>query len=235
MKNKGFQFKQFYVQHDQCAMKVGTDGVLLGAWAATKNAKRILDLGTGSGLIALMLAQRTATQKSEIYAIERDPQAARQARDNFILSPWQSRLYLVEQEALQFCAETTLRFDMIVANPPYFAQGIDCRTDQRNQARYAQQSHLDWLHWAENCLSEQGEISFVLPFEAAKNLQKQTALYCSRWCEVITKQGKTPQRVLLSFVKQLGAQEKSELIIYAENNQYHQDFINLTRDFYLAF
>ena len=234
-KNTGFTFKQFHVNHDQCAMKVGTDGILLGAWAALENAKNILDLGTGSGLIALMLAQRSAPD-CQIYGVELDPAAAQQARENAAHSPWQSRVQIIEQDVAQFCQQTELKFDLIVANPPYFAQGVDCRDGQRNQARYTTtQTHADWLNWAENCLSEKGKISFILPFDAAKNLQKNTALYCAQSCFIITKQGKAPQRMLLRFSKQPCETEQSELIIYDENNQYSEAFVQLTKDFYLNF
>ena len=242
-KNSGFQFKQFFVQHDRCAMKVGTDSILLGAWADVEGAKRILDLGTGSGLLALMLAQRSAPD-CQIVGVELDPAAAQQAAENFTASPWTNRLQSVQQNALDFCQQSTPKFDLIVSNPPYFAQGVDCRDAQREQARYAQQSHLAWLQAAAQCLNDEGKISFVLPFEAANKLLAQLtqktflfcpALFCTDFCQIITKQGKSPQRSLLTFSPQAKPLTESQLIIYDSNNQYSADFKQLTKAFYLNF
>lgn len=234
-KKQGFTFKQFHINQDQCAMKVGTDGILLGAWTNIEQANRLLDLGTGTGLIALMLAQRTA-EHCRISAVELDPQAYLQAQENCKQSPWAKKIQVFQQDIMAFAQDCTHKFDVITANPPYFAQGIDCANEQRNLARYTlAQSHLDWLHAAEKLLSPQGEIHFVLPFEAGKSLQKQTALFCMRECEVITKEGKTPQRLLLSFSWKEQPCAKSQLLIYDKNNQYSAEFKALTQDFYLKF
>ncbi len=128
------------------------------------------------------------------------------------------------------------KFDLIVTNPPYFPQGVACRTAQRHLARYTQkQTHADWLNFASQCLAEQGKISLVLPYEAGKTLLKQTALYCTQYCEVITKHGKLPQRLLLTFSQQPEITQQSQIMIYDKNNQYHPDFVALTREFYLKF
>ena len=152
MSQTGFRFKQFQVNHDRCAMKVGTDGILLGAWADVAQAKRILDLGSGSGLIALMLAQRSCAE-SRICAVEIDPAAAQQARENALASPWREKIQVYQQDIDSFCTQTAQRFDLIVANPPYFEAGIACRDDERNTARYFTQSHLHWLQTAQHCLA----------------------------------------------------------------------------------
>ena len=125
MRSAGFRFKQFHVNHDRCAMKVGTDGVLLGAWADVHSAQQILDLGTGSGLIALMLAQRSAAE-SQIHAVELDPAAAQQAQENVAASPWAEKVRVYQQDVFTFCQQTPVKFDLIVANPPYFESGIAC-------------------------------------------------------------------------------------------------------------
>ena len=226
MRSAGFRFKQFHVNHDRCAMKVGTDGVL-------NSARQILDLGTGSGLIALMLAQRSA-EESQIYAVELDPAAAQQAQENVAASPWAEKVHVYQQDVFTFCQQTPVKFDLIVANPPYFESGIACRDTQRNTARYVIQSHVAWLEVAYSCLTPQGKISFVLPFEAAETLLKSTALSCITRCDVVTKAGKTPQRVLLTFSTQAQQTTYQQLTIYDAQNQYHADFIALTKDFYLA-
>lgn len=235
MSNTGFRFKQFQVNHDRCAMKVGTDGILLGAWADVTQAKQILDLGSGSGLIALMLAQRSSAE-SRIFAVEIDPAAAQQACENVLISPWKNKIQMYQQDIDSFCTQTAERFDLIVANPPYFQTGVDCRNEERNTARYfAAQSHLHWLEIAAACLASKGKISFVLPFDAGETLLKSTALYCVARCDVITKQGKAPQRMLLTFATQPQTLRHDELIIYDTQNQYHADFVALTQDFYLNF
>lgn len=235
MSKTGFRFKQFQVNHDRCAMKVGTDGILLGAWADVAQAKRLLDLGCGSGLIALMLTQRSAPE-SRICAVEIDPDAVQQAAENVSASPWKNKIQVYQQDITDFCTQTKERFDVIVANPPYFQAGVDCRNEERNTARYlSAQTHLHWLESAASCLAPEGKISFILPFEAGETLLKSTALYCVERCDVITKQGKAPQRILLSFAEQPQTLQHSELVIYDEQNRYHADFVALTRAFYLAF
>ena len=134
-------------------MKVGTDGILLGAWADVSDCQRILDMGTGTGLVALMLAQRSH-EHCQIEAVELDPLAVQQAQENFKASPWHNRLHLTRQDVQTYCQQTAHQFDLIVANPPYFTQGVECKNDERALARYVQQSHLDWLNWAASCLSK---------------------------------------------------------------------------------
>lgn len=235
----GFSFKQFNIQHDKCAMKVGTDGILLGAWASHNSCQRILDLGTGSGLIAIMLAQRYP--QAQITAIELEAQAAQQAKQNAQQSPWAERIQIKHQSIQDFILQgqqLNQRFDLIVANPPYFAAAMECGSKARNLARYQQNSHLDWLMLAQSCLSPQGKISFILPFDAGNQLKtqaKQTALYCTEQVNIITKQGKPASRMLLSFAQQGVTLAEQQLIIYQQNNQYSNEYKQLTKEFYLNF
>lgn len=239
---QSFHFKQFSVRQDQCAMKVGTDGVLLGTWVDTSNAKHILDLGTGTGLVSLMLAQRS--QSSHITAIEIDQQTAQQAQDNFVRSKWQQRITLIHDDVMKILENYphfAQYFDLIVANPPYFLTANECRDNQRETARYlGQYTHLDWLLTAQQLLTPQGKIYFVLPFAAGQTLLNQlidTPLVCSCECRVITKQGKAPQRVLLCFEQKVNvksAEKKIEyLTIYTQQHQYHSDVLPLFTPFYL--
>ncbi|OOF78300.1 tRNA (adenosine(37)-N6)-methyltransferase TrmM [Rodentibacter caecimuris] len=229
-----FTFKQFHINQQHCAMKVGTDGILLGAWADVNHCKNILDMGSGTGLLALMLAQRSAFD-CRIHAVELDPAAAQQAQENITLSPWKARINLIQGNVQHFLSDTKETFDLIVANPPYFEQGVECKNKERELARYTKQSHSDWLTWAAKRLSEKGKISFVLPYEAAKTLEKLTALYCVKQTEVITKIGKSPQRMLITFSKQPQELEHNQIVIYNEKNRYTDEFIALTKDFYLKF
>ena len=129
-----FQFKQFTVWHDKCAMKVGTDGVLLGAWTPVESSARILDIGTGTGLVALMLAQRCS---ASVIALEIDGKAAQQAAENITRSPWGSRIEVVCQDfRLYSNKNNSLKYDTIVSNPPYFTDSLKCPDSQRNTARH---------------------------------------------------------------------------------------------------
>ena len=145
LRRNGFTFKQFFVAHDRCAMKVGTDGILLGAWAPVAGVKRCLDIGAGSGLLALMLAQRT-DDSVMIDAVELESEAAAQA------------------DIQQWITQQTVRFDLIISNPPYYQQGVECSTPQREQARYTTTlDHPSLLTCAAECITEEGFFCVVLP------------------------------------------------------------------------
>lgn len=146
----------FFVAHDRCAMKVGTDGILLGAWAPVAGVKRILDIGTGSGLLALMLAQRT-DENVIIDAVELDVDAAQQAQENIAQSPWMHRVSVHTEDAQQWIPRQTVRFDLIISNPPYYEQGVECATPQREQARYTTTlDHQMLLTLAADSITEEG-------------------------------------------------------------------------------
>ncbi|MGR6980741.1 tRNA1(Val) (adenine(37)-N6)-methyltransferase [Testudinibacter sp. P27/CKL/0425] len=238
----GFQFKQFFVAHDRCGMKVGTDSILLGAWAEVRQVRSVLDMGCGSGLLALMLAQRLAVSAADyhICALEIDSAAAQQARENIDQSPWADRIELINQDLADYARQAKPHFDLIISNPPYFAQGVECGSHARQTARYTagSQGHLDWLLKAQALLNPQGRIAFVLPYAEGETLLRQlhqTALYCSKRVEIITKTAKPPQRLLLEFRLLESAVQHAQITIYQADNQYHPEFIALTRDFYLKF
>lgn len=227
-------------------MKVGTDSILLGAWAQIGQVRSVLDMGCGSGLLALMLAQRLAEKSIDyqISALELDPMAAQQAQQNVTQSPWAQWIDVLNQDLFAYAEAEKPHFDLIISNPPYFNIGVDCRDAERQTARYmAENGHLAWLLAAQNMLNPNGKIAWVLPYAMAQHLLQQlaqTALYCAKWCEVITKQGKAPQRVLLEFrlFDQIAVQaqtERSEIVIYQADNHYHPNFIALTKAFYLKF
>lgn len=229
-----FTFQQFRINQQYCAMKVGTDGVLLGAWADVAHCRHILDMGTGTGLIALMLAQRSHPA-CRLSAVELNAAAARQAQQNVNDSPWQTRIRVVRQDIQTFVRQTNEKFDLIVSNPPYYPSGVACKSDERKLARVIQNVHSDWLDWAQSCLAENGKISFILPYDAAETLIKSTALFCIKQTDVITKSGKSPQRMLLTFSRNNTCKQKERLVIYNEKNRYTDEFIALTNAFYLKF
>ncbi|SUT87272.1 type 12 methyltransferase [Actinobacillus ureae] len=232
-KSQGFQFKQFFIAHDKCAMKVNTDGILLGASADVTGVEQILDLGTGTGLVAVMLAQRTA-ETTQITALELEPNAYQQAVENCQNSVFSDRLHVCQGDVLQHHFEK--KFDLIVSNPPYFTDSLASRSQARDLARAATQSHLAWLLQAKQWLSEQGEITFILPFDTAEKLrvQSQTSgLFCTKICKIITKKGQQPKRMIVSFSLRNVPLQVQKLVIYNSEYQYTEAFKQLTKAFYL--
>lgn len=239
MSNSHFNFKQFSIQQDLCSMKVGTDGVLLGAWTNTDNASRILDIGTGTGLIALMLAQRS---DAIITAVDAEENAYNQTKINFNASPWKERLSIVHAKIQEY--QTDEKFDLIVSNPPYFTGYFSSDNLSRNIARSADVllPYEDLIAAAKRLLREDGRLSLILPFDQQEKMGSiavENGFIQSRRTIVKTKIGKDPKRVLLEWVNSNKEIEfiSNELIIQADDNGrvYTPEYINLTKDFYLAF
>ena len=233
MANPYFTFKQFTIRHDRCAMKVGTDGVLLGAWTDVNHSHHTLDIGTGTGLIALMLAQRCP--QALITAIDIDAEAVGQARENVQSSPWKDRVEVLLQDICTF--STDQRFDTIVSNPPYFIDSLKCPDDQRNTARHTDTLDAErLLANVARLLTDDGRFSIILPAEQT-DLLIQTActqgLYPSRQTAVITRPGLPPKRILMEFRKTKEAFQPDELVIELERHVYSEGYIALTKDFYL--
>ena len=228
MSNDFFQFKQFIVRQDSCAMKVGTDGTLLGAWA--RGGERILDIGTGTGLIALMMAQRF--EKALVDAIDIDAEACDQARRNAAESPFRERINVCNKSLQEFAGqETVKRYDSIVSNPPYFVHSLKASDERRSMARHAETlSYYDLMKCSSNMLSEDGEISVVIPFDCRKNLEEAailSGLFSSRICAVKTKPVKAPKRYLLAFTKHPTTVVQEELVIGSD------EYVEMMKDFYL--
>lgn len=233
MKSNGFQFKQFFIAHDKCAMKVNTDGILLGSIADVDNTQQILDLGTGTGLIAIMLAQRSEAQ---ITAVELEQNAYQQAVENAENSAFSTRINVLNQDI--FTLNLTQQFDLIVANPPYFEHSLAARNQARDLARAVNSSHFEWLKIAEKHLSPNGKISFILPTDMAEKLISQSAdlnLYCVEQWQICTKTGKAPKRMIATFSRNFTACVLKSLDIYDSSNQYSDKFKQLTNAFYLNF
>jgi len=235
MANNYFKFKQFTIHQDKCAMKVGTDGVLIGAWATCENAEKVLDIGTGTGLIALMIAQRS---NALIDAIEIDENACEQAQENFHKSIWENRINLIHQSFQDFVHETDKKYDLIVTNPPYFQNSLVAQDDQRTKARHNSELELyDILDGAEKLLSINGTLSIILPYiEGVLFIAKaaEHGLYCVRQTNVIPKPKSPIKRLLLEFQRQKKILVDQDLVIELENrHEYSENYKNLTRDFYL--
>ena len=239
MSNTHFNFKQFSVQQNLCSMKVGTDGVLLGAWTNTDNANNILDIGTGTGLIALMLAQRS---NANITAVDAEANAYQQAKINFDASQWTNRLQLVHSKIQDFHSDQL--FDLIVSNPPYFSGYYSSENLSRDIARSADAllPYDELISSAKNSLIANGRLSLILPADQQEKIiaiANQNELALSRLTFVKTKNTKEAKRILLEFVNNSNQVNSiiDELIIQSDDNGrvYTQEYINLTKDFYLAF
>ncbi|TND60186.1 tRNA1(Val) (adenine(37)-N6)-methyltransferase [Aeromonas dhakensis] len=232
-RNSGFTFKQFHVEHDRCAMKVGTDGILLGAWAPLGKARRILDIGTGSGLIALMLAQRSHAD-CRIDAVELDKHAAQQARENAAASPWPRRVTIIESAIQGYQADP---YDLIVTNPPYFVAGQSFRDPARAMARHtgALDSHA-LLAACDRLLTPDGQVALVVPTVMADEILCISAdydLHAVCYTAVITRAGKEANRVLLLLGRGLNRCDRGEIVIHSAEGTYSDRYIQLTSPFYL--
>ncbi|ALM48840.1 tRNA (adenine-N6)-methyltransferase [Flavobacterium psychrophilum] len=231
-----FQFKQFTIQQDKCAMKVGTDGVLLGAWAPIDHTPySILDIGAGTGVIALMLAQRSYAE--QIDGIEIDEDAYEQAVDNFENSPWADRLFCYHAGLDEFMDEPEDEYDLIVANPPFYTDGYFSDDEQRNKARFTESLPFEDLAEASGLLlSENGVLAVIIPFKEEEKfieLAKEEELYPFK----ITRVKGTPttevKRSLMAFSRDKKAIAIDELTIEIERHNYTDAYISLTKDFYL--
>lgn len=227
-----FQFKQFTIWHDKCAMKVGTDGVLLGAWAPVEETKNILDIGTGTGLVAVMLAQRS---KASIVALEIDAAAAEQAQENINRSPWQERIEVINKDFKQFVPGS--KFDAVVSNPPYFVDSLNCPDKQRNSARHnSDLTYKELFKGVSKILSPDGLFTIIIPTDVEKQV-KETALayamYPVRQLYVITKPGSSPKRTLISFSFHDKKCDTEQLLTEIARHQYSEEYIRLTKEFYL--
>ena len=230
----GFRFKQFAVEQEDVAMKVGTDGVLLGAWADCEGAERILDIGTGTGVIALQMAQRNS--HAQIRAVEIDGVATKRARANFDLSPWAERL-TVEQTAVQEFAPTE-KFDLIVSNPPYFVDSLLPPDAKRSTARHTHDLTFEELDSAVcRLLDDNGRFALILPVTEFEKYLALTQLHLVRRCDVCPIEGGAVKRIMGEFAKQPTAETKHETIAIerGQRGDYTEAYRTLTKDFYLKF
>ena len=238
-----FRFKQFSVRQQQSAMKVGFDGVLLGAWANVTECKRILDVGSGTGLIAMMLAQRTASQSlTTIDAVETDEGAYAESLENVADSPWGDRILCHHQRIQEFGAANAPPFDHVVCNPPFFAAGVRVRTNDEETPRITAR-HSTRLTLAElfeissRIVSDTGRLSLILPIdraESAMTVAAENRLHCSRRTDVKPNSSADAKRVLMEFQRTAASMESNSITIETETRHvYSEEFIALTREFYL--
>ncbi|MBD1558889.1 methyltransferase [Vibrio sp. S9_S30] len=233
IKTKDFQFKQFSISGGHGGMPVSTDGVMLGAWATLPESGHLLDIGTGTGLLSLMCAQRSAISLN-ITAIELEANASHTALGNFNQSPWHHRLTFIHGDVLNHAFSHP--FDAIICNPPYFNSGQQAGNRSRADARHTNTlTHESLLNVCHALLTDQGNASFILPsVEGQKciDLALKSGWYLHSRCDIQTTERKAPSRVMFSLVKQPCETGISSLVIH-QNGQYSSDFVTLTQDFYL--
>lgn len=228
-----FQFKRFTVSDANCGMKIGTDSVLLGAWADVTSAKEVIDLGAGCGLLSLMVAQRNPS--CSIAAIEIDSNACADARENFDAYLENAKLTLVNADALVF--QPVKAPDLIICNPPYFATALKSPDAARAMARHG--SGLlpsTAIEIASKWLSSEGSLAMVTPADGASDLlfaAEMARLRLRRQCFVSPSEGKRPNRVLWQFSRIDGPCRKKNLSIFDSKGQYSPEYRELTKDFYL--
>jgi tRNA1Val (adenine37-N6)-methyltransferase len=231
-----FKFKQFTIYQDKCAMKIGTDGVLLGAWTSIEhNPNSILDIGTGTGVIALQLAQRS--EAGLIDALEIDENAYEQAVENFESSPWNDRLFCYHISLNEFTNEVDDKYDLITSNPPFYNDDFESKSKARNTARFTSAlSFESLLVSVSKLLSESGIFSVIIPFKEEIDfiaLAKKYDLFVSKICRIKGSQTSAIKRSLLEFSFQKREQEINLLIIENQRHHYTAEYQDLVKDFYL--
>lgn len=233
-----FQFKHFSIEQDRCAMKVGTDGVLLGAWATlTNNPYSILDIGSGTGLIALMLAQRSNAE--QIDALEIDENAYEQCVENFENSNWGDRLFCYHASFQEFVEEMhdEEQYDLIISNPPFYTSSYKSENEQRDLARFEDAlpfEHL--LQGSSLLLSEKGVFCVIIPFaeeEKFISIANHFELFPSKITRVKGTPSTETKRSLIAFSKAKNNNPATDvLVIETSRHEYTQEYINLTKEFY---
>lgn len=236
MPDKPFQFKEFSIIQDQCAMKVGTDGVLLGAWVEVEDhTESILDIGTGTGLIALQMAQRSNVEL--IDALEIESKAFEQAVDNFENSLWADRLFCYHASLQEFEQEIEEHYDLIISNPPYFNDTFKDLNQERALARHTQElSFKELLSATNKLLSPQGSCAFILPFKeesAFISIASLENLFPNRITRVKGNHQSDIKRSLLQFTRHDHKAIPNELVIEKARHDYTEAYIELVKDFYL--
>ncbi|MGB5553675.1 MAG: methyltransferase [Flavobacteriaceae bacterium] len=234
--NKPFKFKEFAIHQERCAMKIGTDGVILGAWAPIDhNPDSILDIGAGTGLIALMVAQRSTAETIE--AIEIIEEAYEQCVENFEASPWADRLFCYHAGLDELLDDIDEKYDLIVSNPPFYSEEVSSGNSARDTARQNLSLPFDeLLDGVSKLLTNDGIFATIIPYKEEENfvnLAESFGLYPTRKLRVRGNPSTEIKRSLLDFSFKEKAITEEELTIEKERHQYTKEYISLTKDFYL--
>jgi tRNA1Val (adenine37-N6)-methyltransferase len=237
MPNQEFVFKQFKVLQDKCAMKVGTDAVLLGAWANTIQAKKILDIGTGTGIIALMLAQKSG---AKIDAIDIDKDSFIQASENITNSNWKDRINVYQISLQEFAAITESKYELIVSNPPYFIDSSKALEESRTNARHTDLlPYKDLIEGVLKLLQNNGKFYVILPVKEAEiftKMAEEKKMYLTKLLKVIPRTDKPIKRHLMRFELLKKNRNESEIVIEKNlRHDYTTEYKELTKDYYIYF
>jgi tRNA1Val (adenine37-N6)-methyltransferase len=233
-----FRFKQFEVEDNNSSMKVGTDAVLLGSWVDVQGVQTILDIGTGCGIISLMLAQRS---KAIITGIDIDKDSVVQARQNGINSPWANRLDFLKESLRDHVLREERKYDLIVTNPPYFSRSLTSPERKRNLSRHQESlTFADIFALSPLILTNNGRLALVFQGTGEATILKTAAIqnaYPTKVLRVITRKGKPGSLILAELVYSAVPAETNEtnLLIHDEDEKFNREYINLTKDFYLDF
>lgn len=234
--SKPFNFKRFHVFHDKSSMKVGTDAVLLASLVEMSDYKEILDIGSGSGVISLICAQKSVAY---ISAIDIDANSVEQANENFELSRWNNRLKASEISLQEFAKSANTKFGLLISNPPFFENALKSPIETRNKARHNDTlSSEDILKSARQLLQTNGKLAIILPFtegEGFISIASSHQFYLQRRIEIQPKPSKIANRLALEFVLSPTESRTEYLIIREEGNDYTEAYRQVTKDFYLAF
>lgn len=235
MADSVFHFKQFLIHQDKCAMKVGTDAVLLGSWVNASNTGTILDIGTGTGLIAIMLAQKS---DAWIDAIDLDENACLQAIENGNRSPWADRIQCYHTSLQDFKKTADKKYDLIVSNPPYFVDASKAPEEARNKARHTDNlSFRELIDGVKGLLKPDGRFCMILPTKEGcdfKELAQVQGLYCNEQVKIKTKAEKQEKRLLMQFEYIQKPLHESELILQLNDTTYTPGYIEFTKDYYVG-
>jgi tRNA1Val (adenine37-N6)-methyltransferase len=233
---KPFYFKKFSISQDRCAMKVGTDSVLLGAWSSLNHSpKTILDIGSGTGILALILAQRSFAEI--IDAIEIEAEAYEQCVHNFESSNWADRLFCYHASLEEFIVEIDESYDLIISNPPFYTDNFKSGNKVRDKARFEEALPFkELLNSASKLLSKSGQINIIIPFKEETNfisLAEKVGLFPSRIMRVRGQKDSPLKRSLICLTFRSQKIDINELAIEITRHQYTDEYIDLTKDFYL--
>lgn len=238
MPNSSFRFKQFSVKQSASAMKVGTDGVLVGAWAESDNVTEILDIGSGTGLISLMLSQRFP--KSAIKGVELDKDAYSESVENVLQSKWADRIQIINGSIQEFAEMQTVLFGLIVSNPPFYQTQYRPVIESRSTARHNDTlPFTDLLESAKRMLADDGRFCVILPADSQSEIEQLCAkmdLCIAKKCNILPTPHKPAKRLMYSIAKQQISTVSETIVVESHGrHQYSEEYKNLTKDFYLAF
>ncbi|HEY9114045.1 MAG TPA: methyltransferase [Bacteroidales bacterium] len=230
-----FHLKPFSLYHHRSTMKVGTDAMLLGTWANVENVRSILDIGTGCGIVSLLLAARSM---AEITAIDIDKDSIEEASENFMQSPFKERMHTLQIDLIDFSNDTSQQFDLIVSNPPFFVNNLKPDDEKRTKARHAETLTYQQLCIGTNKLIKPlGKLCVVLPYDESRmflKIARKNGLFPKKQLIIFPREGMLPNRAIIEFSKiNVGEILSEKFTIRNSEDKFTQQYIDMLKDFYL--